>query len=528
VAALRASLRAHAAAAEQPSWWRWAVALTVSLGALMEVIDTSIVNVALPSMQNSLGATLGEIGWVITGYAMANVVIIPLGAWLSEYFGQRNYYLFTLIAFVAASMLCGLATTLPMLVVARVLQGIFGGGLLPKAQAILFETFPPHQHGIAQAVFGIGVVVGPAFGPTLGGWLTDSLGWRSIFFVNLPVGILAVLMAMIFIPDKPRSARGTVDYAGILLLALSLASMQWVLEEGNSEDWFESGAIIGMTAVAVIGMALFIWRELTALQPAVNLRVLRHRALAAGSIYSIILGTGLYGTVFVIPVFTQSILHYTATQTGELLIPGSLAMVVFMPLAGALVNKLDTRIIIGFGSIIMALVMFKLAEVNIDTSSFFFFWPLMFRGLALTCMFIPLSVATLGSVPRNEVAAASGLYNLTRQIGGSIGIAVLATFLDHRTQFHAQNIAAHVSAYDQRTRAFLQQIGSYAQQMHGYDAPRAAQLGIKLTQGLVMQQGAIMAFEDVYILVGAMFICSLGLLFFLGRGRAGQKLPDAH
>ena len=526
--ALRARLQATAAGGEQPPWWRWAVALTVSLGALMEVIDTSIVNVALPSMQNSLGATLSEIGWVITGYAMANVVIIPLGAWLSEYFGQRNYYLFTLIAFVAASMLCGMATTLPMLIVARVLQGLFGGGLLPKAQAILFETFPPQQHGIAQAVFGIGVVVGPAFGPTLGGWLTDGLGWRSIFFVNLPVGILAVMMAMLFIPDKPRVARGTVDYAGILLLAASLASMQAVLEEGNSHDWFESPFICAFAVVAVVGMAGFIWRELTALQPAVNLRVLRHRALAAGSVYSIILGTGLYGTVFVIPVFTQNILHYTATQTGELLIPGSLAMIVFMPLAGALVNKVDTRIIIGIGSIIMALVMFKLSEVNIFTSSFSFFWPLMFRGLALTCMFIPLSVATLGSVPRNEVASASGLYNLTRQIGGSIGIAVLATFLDHRSSFHAQNIAARLTPYDFHTKAFMQQVAAYAQHYKGYDAPHSVLLSAKLLEGLIQQQGAILAFEDVYILVGTMFVCSLALLFFLGRGRAGQRLPDAH
>jgi DHA2 family multidrug resistance protein len=526
--ALRASLRATAAGGEQPSWWRWAVALTVSLGALMEVIDTSIVNVALPSMQNSLGATLSEIGWVITGYAMANVVIIPLGAWLSEYFGQRNYFLFTLVAFVAASMLCGLATTLPMLIFARILQGLFGGGLLPKAQAILFETFPPHQQGIAQAVFGICVVVGPAFGPTLGGWLTDDLGWRSIFFVNLPVGIFATLMAMLFVPDKPRRARGSVDYLGILLLAASLASMQVVLEEGNSKDWFDSPLICWLTVVAVLSLVGFIWHELRTAHPAVNLRVLRHQALAAGSLFGLILGIGLYGTVFVIPVFTQSILNYTATQTGEMLIPGSLLMVLFMPMIGALVNKIDTRIIIGIGATIMAFVMFDLATVNVNTSEYSFYLPLIWRGFALTCMFIPLSVATLGALPKQDVAAGAGIYNLTRQIGGSIGIAVLATFLNHRQQFHAERIASTVSAYSPKTQQFLQGVQAYAHKFHGYDLPRAGRLSIKLLDGLIQQQGAILAFEDVYIFVGVLFVISLALLFFLGKGHKGRPLPDAH
>ncbi len=528
MSALAANLAAARSQAERPAWWKWAIAFTVSLGALMEVIDVSIVNVALPSMQNSLGATLTEIGWVITGYAMANVVIIPLGAWLGQYFGEKNYYLFTLAAFVAASVMCGLAASLPMLVVARVLQGIFGGGLLPKAQAILFETFPPHQHGIAQAIFGIGVVVGPAFGPTLGGYLTDSLGWRWIFFVNLPVGIVAVLMALLFIPDKPRVPRsGAVDYFGILLLALCLSTFQYVLEEGNGEDWFASGLIIILTLVSLTALCLFIWRELKVSHPAVNLRVLRYRSLVAGSLYSIVLGTGLYGSTFVIPLFTQTILHFTATQTGELMIPGSLAMIVFMPLAGALVNKVDARILVGIGSMILGGVMLALSAVNIHTSAHSFFWPLMFRGLGLTFMFIPLSVATLGGVPRHEVAAASGLYNLTRQIGGSIGIAVLTTLLDHRRAFHAFQLGSSVGAIDPATQQFLSQLQAYLQS-RAFDSVSAEQAGLKIVNGMINQQALILAFQDVYVLVGSMFFCTLVLLFFLGKGAAGRRAADAH
>lgn len=517
-----------AAAAERPSWWKWAIAFTVSLGALMEVIDVSIVNVALPSMQNSLGATLTEIGWVITGYAMANVVIIPLGAWLGQHFGEKNYYLFTLAAFVAASTLCGMASTLPVLVVARVLQGLFGGGLLPKAQAILFETFPPHQHGIAQAIFGIGVVVGPAFGPTLGGYLTDSLGWRWIFFVNLPVGVVAVLMALIFLPDKARvPRRAGVDYIGILLLAACLSTFQYILEEGNSEDWFSSSTILAFSIISVSSLVLFIWRELTYAAPAVNLRVLRYRSLVAGSLYSIILGTGLYGSTFVIPLFTQTILHFTATQTGELMIPGSLMMIVFMPMAGALVNKVDARILVGCGSVIIGGVMLALSSVNIETSAHSFFWPLMFRGLGLTFMFIPLSVATLGGVPRAEVASASGLYNLTRQIGGSVGIAILTSLLDHRRAFHFARLTESIGTYDAKSQIFLQQIQGYLMS-RGYDAPGSQTAGLKIAFGLIQQQALILSFQDVYIVVGTLFFLTLVLLLFLGKGAAGRLARDAH
>ncbi len=502
----------------KPAWWKWAVAITASLGALLEVIDTSIVNVALSEMQGNLGATLSEIGWVVTGYAIANVVMIPLSAWLGDYFGKKNYFIFCLIGFTLASVACGLSTSLPMLIVARVIQGLTGGGLLAKGQSIIFETFSAHEQGLAQAVFGLGVMVGPALGPTLGGYLTDALGWRWIFFINIPFGIIAVMAAYIFFtPDRlNQDMNRRVDWWGIGLLTVGLSCFQTLLEEGQQDDWFASPFIVAMAILSFVGIALFIWRELSIDYPAVNLRVLRHRSLMAGSLYSMVLGMSLYGALFALPIFAQTMLHYTAEQTGFLLLPGALASAVFMILGAKLTTWVDARVLVAIGSSILAVTMFVLSGINPDTNEQSLYWPLIWRGAGTVLMFMPLTLATLGPLPKADIAAASGFFNLTRQIGGSVGIALLTTLLAQRENFHRTILSEHISLYDAATRSRFEGMVQYLHQQ-GSSMAQAQHQAYALLDGMLNQQAAILSFGDIFWFMGVVFLVSMWLIFFLGK-----------
>jgi DHA2 family multidrug resistance protein len=501
---------------------KWMIAITAALGAILEVIDTSIVNVALPDIQGNLGSTLSEAGWVSTGYACANVVIIPLTAWLSNRFGRKQYLLFSLVGFTAASLLCGMAANLTMLVVARVLQGLAGGGLLAKAQSILFEAFPKSEQAAAQAIFGIGVISGPALGPVLGGYLTDTMGWRWIFFINLPFGILAVLMTIAFLPrDRAQDiSHDRVDWIGIVLLAVGLGCFQTMLEQGQEDDWFSSHLIVTMAVGAAVGVGLFIWRELSIDYPAVDLRALKYRALSAGSTYSLVLGMGLYGVIFAVPVFVQTFLHFTAMQSGLIQLPSAVAAAMAMILMGKIAGRVDARLLIAIGAMITVSAALSLARINPDTSARSLFFPLFLRGLGSVCMFLPLSLATLGDLPKDKVASGAGFYNLTRQLGSSIGVALITSILSYREAIHRTVLVEHEGLGDPGTMkrlGFLQ--GAFS---HVSSDPAAVHLrAIKLLDAGIDRQSMLLSFADVFMYVAIAFTVSLPLLLLLGRGRRG-------
>lgn len=528
MAAATAPLAGAPASAAKPAVNKWAVAVAVAVGALLEIIDTSIVNVALTDMQASLGATLTQMSWVVSSYAIANVIVLPLSAWLGHRFGTKRYFIFSMIGFTAASVLCGVSNSLWMLTVARVLQGLFGGGLLAKAQSILFQTFPREEQAQAQGFFGAIVIAGPVLGPTLGGTIVTNIGWRWIFFINLPIGIAAVLLCISALPPDPETkTREPVDWLAIALLAIGIGSLQTFLEEGTSEDWFDSTFIRIMAIAMVVGLVSFVFRVLRSKHPVVDLRVLRYRSLAAGSVLSVVVGMALYGAMFAVPIFAQSVLHYTAQQTGLLMLPGALTSAFMMPIAAKLVRKYDPRILLAVGASILASAVLWLGHLSPMTGEGDLFWPLVVRSIGTVLMFLPLSMAALGPIPKSDVAAATGLYNLTRQLGGSIGVALLTTILSDRNAFHRSTLVAHLQVTDPNVQ---QRLAMYtgAMMSRGADPVLAKQRALAIMDGSVSMQAAVLSFNDCFWVVAAVIFLTLPLVAVLGKPPKGVSVDAGH
>ena len=508
---------------------KWAVAVAVGAGALLEVIDTSIVNVALTDIQASVGATLSQVSWVVSSYAVANVIVLPMSAWLGQRFGKKRYFVFSLIGFTVASMLCGMATSLSFLVFARILQGLMGGGLLAKAQAFLYETFPREEQAVAQGFFGAVVIAGPVLGPTLGGYITTHSEWRWIFFINAPVGIAAVLLCLQALPrDEPDAApRARVDWLAIALLAIGLGSLQTMLEEGNSEGWFDSPLIVALLLGASAGISWFVHRQLHAVEPIVDLRVLRYRSLAAGSLLSIVIGVALYGALFAVPIFATSILHFTAQQTGLLLMPGALVSAMAMQLAARLSRRFDPRRVLVAGGLILVFSLGWLGQLSPATGERDLLWPLLVRALGTVLMFLPLNLSTIGPIPKADVSKATGIFNLTRQLGGSMGVALLSTVLDRRVAFHREVLTSHVSATDPLVSERLDQLSQlYGSQ--GASASEAHAQALTALDGLVQQQASILSFNDTFFLVALLVLASLPLVFLLGKPTEDTDVAELH
>ncbi len=503
---------------------KYLIAVAVVLASMMQVIDTSIVNVAIPHMMGNLGASLDEIAWVSTGYILASTIVIPLTGWLAAFFGRKRYFTASIVLFTLASFFCGSAHSLGTLVMWRVIQGVGGGALVATSQAVLLEAFPAEEAGTAMALFGMGIMVGPTLGPTLGGWLTDNWSWPWIFYINVPIGIVAAVMVMSYVHDHVQHQRTRhVDYLGIGLLAISAGSLQYLLEHGQREDWFASSLIWTLFISGVGGMLLLVWRELTADKPAVDFRVLRYRQMWVGTVLGVVLGIGLFGSVFILPIFLQGQLQMTAWQTGMVILPGAIASAVAMAFSGRLTAKFDARAIIAFGSILFFVSMVQLSRITSVSGAHDFFWPMVWRGLGLGCVFVPLTVLTLEGIDAKEIAQATGLLNFFRQIGGSFGIALMATMLTHWQRQTQAILTSHVSMYDYATRQRLGMItnGFIAR---GADAATAHDRALAVLGYQMMGQANVIAFSKIYLLSGLILLGSVPLLLLLKRGKGERAM----
>jgi DHA2 family multidrug resistance protein len=506
---------------------KWIITISVMIGTIMSALDSSIVNVALPYMRGSLGATIEEITWVATGYILSNVIIMPIVGMLSARYGRKKFYLVSVVAFTISSMLCGMAWDLTSMVIFRVIQGMGGGALIPVSQAILRETFPPEEQGMAMGLYGFGVVLGPAFGPTIGGWLTDHYSWPWIFYINVPIGVINVLMVMRFIKDPPYLVRekGKIDFMGLVYMMVGLGALQVMLEKGEQEAWFESHMIQYLMIASVVGIILFIWRELTCDRPAVNLRILKDVNFASGSLIGGILGMGLMGSLFLLPMFLQQLLGYPALDSGFIQMPRSMSMAIAMPLGGKLYNKLGPRVLIGTGLIITAVSFYQLSQLSLDMGYFDVFFPQLLQGVGFGLIFVALSTAALSTVEKSRLTSAAGLYNVVRQVFGSIGIALAASQLTKSmTTYHAL-LAEKVTDYNGAASSWLQTLTG-GMQAQGSDPATGRQMALTLLDGELSRQAGMMAYNHMFLLVTVLFVISMPFIFLLKSNKKQTEMEE--
>ena len=508
---------------------KWIITFTVITASLLELIDTTIVNVAIPQIQGNLGATLEDVAWLSTGYAVANVIILPMSGWLGSRFGRKNYFLFSIILFTIASFLCGNAANLEELIAFRILQGLAGGGLISTAQAILIETWPREDVGIATALFGLGAVVGPTVGPTIGGYLLEISSWPLIFYVNIPVGILAAYCTYMFVRETPKDGKGMpVDWYGIALLAIAVGSLQTLLEKGESEDWFATPYIVALAVASVVGLLLFIWREMSTDHPIVNFKIMRHRSFSVGMFTSFVLGFGLYGSVFVFPIFCQNLLGFSPLQTGELLFPGGLCTIVMMPFIGIMLKKnVPAQFMATIGMFLFFVFCAMLSNSTLQSGTNDFFLPLMVRGVGMALLFVPLTTLAIQDLKGAEIGQGSGLNNMMRQLGGSFGIAALTTLIHVRQGFHRSNLLVNVNEYNP---AFTERFNGFIKNFmgKGYNYLDAKILATKAIEGTVTKQSLLLTYNDAYWVAGLIMLCSIPLLY-LQKFKKNVQLPiDSH
>jgi DHA2 family multidrug resistance protein len=510
---------------------KWILILTAISCALLELIDATIVNVSLREISGSIGATTTEIAWVVTAYAVSNVIIIPLTSMLSDFFGRKVYFTASVIIFTFSSLMCGMSTSLWMLVFWRFIQGLGGGGLLSTAQTIIIGAFPPEKISTANAIFGMGIILGPTFGPTLGGLITDNLSWNWIFFVNVPIGILATVLAWTYVGDRIGAVKPKrIDYWGILFLVISVGSIQFVLEEGSAKDWFESTEIVIISLLAFVGLIAFIIRELSIDYPAVNIGLYRSFNLAMGSILNFLLGLMLFGSVFIFPLFVQISLGWTATQTGLFMIPGAIFTAFTMPMIGVMLGKgVNPKRIIITGAIMTFFFLYILSFSSPDSSERNFYFPFILRGVGMACMMSPILSLAISGLQGKDMAQAVGLSNMIRQLGGSVGIALINVFLVNKNAEVRGNMLSYVTDYSQQTQERIMGIKQRFL-MNGYSLQEAENLTNRSLEGMIFKQQALLSYVQGFYVVGVsiLLIIPVVLLIRYKKPRSGEKLVDAH
>ncbi|MBS1771931.1 MAG: DHA2 family efflux MFS transporter permease subunit [Bacteroidetes bacterium] len=506
------------------------ITITAILCALLEIVDTTIVNVALNDMRGNLGATLNEVGWVITAYAIANVIIVPMTSWLSQQFGRRNYFAVSIIIFTVSSFLCGNATNIWELVAFRFMQGLGGGALLVTSQTIITESYPPEKRGMAQAIYGLGVIIGPTLGPPLGGYIVDHASWPFIFYINIPIGVVATLLTLQYVRSPKygeKKAANEIDWWGIGLLAAAVGALQYVLERGQEDDWFSNSTIVVLAIVSALSFYLFIWRELTYKNPIVELRVLKNGNLRIGTILSFILGFGLYGSTFIIPLYTQSILGWTAQQSGLLMVPAALTTAFMMPIIGNLLQKgVPQQYLVAGGMLLFAIFSFwGYGILTPDTAKSSFTWMLIIRGIGMGMLFIPITTLSLSTLKGQQIGQGAAFTGMMRQLGGSFGIALITTVLSRRIALHHSDLASNVTPDNPLAQQKLNGL-QHMLTASGKSGDAAVAGAYRILDGSILKQASVLSYMDIFMYLGILFVIFTPFIL-LAKGNKKQKVSMA-
>jgi MFS transporter, DHA2 family, multidrug resistance protein len=502
----------------------WLIAVSVMLATFMEVLDTTVVNVSLPHIAGSLSVTIDEATWALTSYLVANAIILPMTGWLASVFGRKNLLMISVVGFTIASFLCGLAPTLGSLIFFRIVQGATGGALQPLSQAVLLESFPPEDRGKAMGLWGLGVVVAPILGPVLGGWLTDSYSWRWVFYINIPVGVASLVMTNMFIFDPPYLSREKrkIDYWGIGMLAVGIGTLQFVLDKGQEADWFSSNIITTLSVISAVTLTALIWHLLHTDDPVVDLRVFKARSYAVGVFLMTVVGFVLYGSLVLLPIMLQTLLGYPSLQAGIAKAPRGIGSFFMMPITGALTGRFDARKLLTIGLVVGGGTLLWLSYLNLQAGYWDIFWPQLVQGGGLALLFVPLTTVSMDPIPREKMGNATSLFNLMRNIGGSIGIATTGTMIARNQQRVTATLGENISAYDPISQNMFEQMRA-GFMAAGADAVTATERTYAAMFGMLSRQAAMVSFVGLFQTLGIVFLLLIPLVLLMKR--PGSKAP---